>query len=409
MQRKLIAVAAVLAVAGLASAPPAGANWGKEGKCTGKASPENKHCYAVAYQEVGATYKSEALVNEEETTNMTVPRSPSGYESFVTNEAWTSFGSEVWIETGQIGGVTSETSINPFMAAYLGKAEFVINYVDTEISLAKNTWYYYWDADVNPTSGLWCVYWFEPTFKEAYEKGPVHCEEKWTRYDSGSLEAGLEAGTYYEPEADGNQIVATATAPHSPFEYFVPWTAGHVKKFFGPAGTCGKNNPYWTTYPGSITFGAGTGVCGGKEGELASVAPSQPEVANGWAIHAPASTGPKISLSRVRQIATEHAHAPTGTLSISEGNVSEAENAFPAETGYSPVTKDNETWLGRQAYLVTMRGAFTYEGPRPPKSASFTSPYAAFVIDAHTGDIEAQYYGKTAPGTAGVVTTMAEE
>src|SRR4029077_16801634 len=173
--------------------------------------------------------KTEGLFNEDQTVNMYVPRAPSGYENFVTNEAWTSFGSEEWIETGQMGGNYSTESLNPFVAAFLAKSKFVINYVDPEIGLAKNTWYDYWDIDVDPTNGTWCVYWFYSHIKEAYEHGPVHCQEKWTRYDSNVITAGLEAGSYYEPEANGNQIVETA-APHHWYETWSTWTKGQVSK-----------------------------------------------------------------------------------------------------------------------------------------------------------------------------------
>jgi hypothetical protein len=114
-------------------------------------------------------------------------------------------------------------------------------------------------------------------------------------------------------------------------------------------------------------------------------------------------------MDRVRQIATEHAHAPTGTLSVSQGNTWEAMSAFPAVTGYTPITKDNERWMTRSAYLVTMHGAFTYGGPQPANSSPFTGSYLAIVIDAQTGEITAQYYGDTAPTDAGPVTTLPEE
>ncbi|HEY1833388.1 MAG TPA: hypothetical protein VGG08_03040, partial [Solirubrobacteraceae bacterium] len=308
------------------------------------------------------------------------------------------------------GGVYSETSLNPFVAVYLAKKEFVVNYVDPGISLALNDWYYYWDVDTAPALGTWCVYWFWPTFKEAYEHGPVICEEKWTRYDGTTIQAGLEAGTHLEPTQDGNDIVATATAPHSPFEYFVPWAAAKTKKEFGPAGTCGKNDPYWSEYPGSITFGAGAGVCGGKEGELlAAASPQLPEGTNPWTTSTPAVDGAKLSMGGVRKIVTEQVQAPTGTLSISQGNVWEALHAFPSDSGSMPLNKDNEAWMGREAYLVTMAGSFSYEGPRPPHSQAIVYKHEALVVDSHTGQIEATYIGEKAPVAAGAVTTLAEE
>jgi hypothetical protein len=398
---------------------PAAANWGKGGVCNGIANP-NMHCYAQAAQELDDKYATEGLFNAEDTVNMTVPESPPGYEHFVTNEAWTTFDSNpgIWIETGQVGGELSEHSLNPFGAAYLAKQEFVFNYTDTEIELQKSTWYDYWVADVNPGTGLWCTYWFEPTFREAYEHGPVHCEEGWTRYDGNEIVAGLEAATYFEPEADGNDAVSTATRPHSPFEYFQPWTRSlEIYNEFFPAGTCGRDAPWWNEWPGSLTFGAGSGVCGGKEGELAAATASSLSAsgaspqkgANGWAIHADLASGTKIGLDRVRKIVTKRAHGRTGTIDVSEGDVSEAMNALPAETGFTPITRDDEPWLARKAYLVTMHGAFTYGGPRPAKSPAFTGKYLALVIDANTGDIDAEYYGNTAPGAAGPVTDLAEE
>jgi hypothetical protein len=388
----------------LCFADTAGANWGSEGRCNGFIGEVNEHCYSLSETEIGTAEKTEGLLNEEDSVNMDVPNSVPSFEAFVSHEAWTDFKANQWLETGQIGSSPSEV-VHPFLQVWEGGKK-VTEYEDLEISLGKSEFHDYWTADVNK-KGLWCVYWFYPNFKEAWEHGPVHCVEGWPRYDSFLLQVGLEAGDYVEPESDGTDIVETAY-PHDPFETWKAWTKANVKKRVVPnrTGTCASNNPWWTEYPGSITFGAGTGVCGGK---FESSAVKAPSTTRPWSTHDDAAeSAPKLSLSQVRQVATEKAAVSTGTLSVSEGTVSAAEAAFPGG-GYSPITQDDETWLGREAFLVTMHGSFPWHGSIRPGSNGLTGSYLALVIDAHTGAVTAKYDGDTAPGSAGPITTMAAE
>jgi hypothetical protein len=385
----------LVTVAALAmSAASASAWWGKEGLC-GRGGTEENHCYAIsewkAAGHIPAGKHIYGQVDEMATTTMSIPGWEAG--DFVTNEGWTLFPKETWLETGQIGGPKGTGNVHPFIAEYVENKERY--YYEYPSAVSLGTFHNYWMADVNG-KGLWCVYWFWGTFQEGYEHGPVHCGE-FAVYAT-AVQAGEEAGAETEPAAGGLDIVSSAW--NSPFVAWKPWY--YDENYFGPNGMCGSNDSYWSSYPGSINYGAGFYVCGHysriarRSATSASTEPQGPQLLEDYV----APTGSELSPEDVQAIALKRAsfassHAPTN-VTMAHGNFGAAQ-AVVYPRAQMPANKQTEAFLSSSTDVVEMHGSFTAYGSHPRGTKVLKATVLALVIDSHTGAVEVEYLGERAP------------
>lgn len=386
MQRaRTVGLALGLLLAGTLTAgvSPAGASWAN-GHCYRNPPVEDHHCYAVSEWYMHGGEQVAGMVDEVDTQYSSVPGWKSG--DFVSQEGWARFGSNSWIETGQISGYPWGSGTEyPFMAEYRNGEEYYFYQYTTPVSL--NEFHNYWTVDPSD-NGMWCVYWFEQTYAEALAHGPVHCSRGNPAY-SKWLEAGEEAGANTEPASDGADVVSSGWPP--PYQPWHPWN--FAENTFDP-GMCGGPDAYWNSYPGSIEFGAGVGVCGPGVAmtTTANVSPAAQEPSY------VAPTGPELLLEGVRAVALKEAEL-SGVPSPS--GMTATRSTFAAAQGVmqpgAPITGPSEAWLESSAYLVVMHGNFTAHRSIPRGSEAPKGTVMSLILDSHTGRVEGESIGSVTP------------
>ena len=234
MGKALPPVAVTLVVGFLAFASAARANWGPHGECGPVAGPiENQHCYG----EVDSPFRRLYSATFEKTTALAFAPSPYGSE-LVNNEQWVILG-EGWVEAGE-QGQPSYQGLHPFFATYntarcsgLELHFCTIYTLPTPVTDAIVGYDFFEISD--PCA---CGHWYV-----GGDMITADAEAGWPSYSS-EIRAGAELATYYQPEARGRFVTASANNPHTGPWAWPPLYEEHI----GPV--CQTGNPEFSNVLG---------------------------------------------------------------------------------------------------------------------------------------------------------------